>query len=87
MLQAWEGRAYEYGMNNLRAMGYPVDGLKFDPDLVRNLLWIVLQEVSLSLSPFVYVYSSCRKNVLGSLLVRLSELLSTCTLTTYLVSK
>jgi hypothetical protein len=34
VLQAWEGRAYQYGMNNLRSMGYPVDGLKFDPDLV-----------------------------------------------------
>jgi hypothetical protein len=33
-LQAWEGRAYEYGMNNLRSMGYPVEGLKFDPELV-----------------------------------------------------
>lgn len=36
--QAWEGRAYEYGMNNLRSMGYPVDGLKFDPELVS--IWI-----------------------------------------------
>eukprot|EP01018_Ginkgo_biloba_P025931 Gb_02845 [translate_table: standard] len=36
---AWEGRAYEYGMDNLRNMGYPVDGLKFDPDLViRGLI-------------------------------------------------
>ncbi|XP_024383280.1 uncharacterized protein [Physcomitrium patens] len=33
-VHAWEGRAYEYGMNNLRSMGYPVDGLKFDPELV-----------------------------------------------------
>eukprot|EP00252_Welwitschia_mirabilis_P007375 TRINITY_DN18655_c0_g2_i2.p1 TRINITY_DN18655_c0_g2~~TRINITY_DN18655_c0_g2_i2.p1 ORF type:complete len:657 (-),score=140.27 TRINITY_DN18655_c0_g2_i2:17-1987(-) len=33
-VRAWEGRAYEYGMDNLRSMGYPVDGLEFDPDLV-----------------------------------------------------
>lgn len=33
-LQAWEGRAYDYCMDNLRNMGYPVEGLAFDPDLV-----------------------------------------------------
>ncbi|XP_024371454.1 uncharacterized protein [Physcomitrium patens] len=33
-VNAWEGRAYEYGMSNLRSMDYPVDGLKFDPELV-----------------------------------------------------
>lgn len=33
-LQAWEGRAYDYGMANLKGMGFPVDDLKFDPDLV-----------------------------------------------------
>lgn len=33
-LQAWEGRAYDYGMDNLKSMGFPVDDLKFDPDLV-----------------------------------------------------
>eukprot|EP00850_Spirogloea_muscicola_P003951 SM000016S01939 [mRNA] locus=s16:762582:774087:- [translate_table: standard] len=38
-VNAWEGRAYDYGMANLRAKGYPVDGLKFDPDLViRGLI-------------------------------------------------
>ncbi|NP_001131882.1 uncharacterized LOC100193261 [Zea mays] len=31
---AWEGRAYDYGMDNLKSMGFPVDDLKFDPDLV-----------------------------------------------------
>ncbi|ESW26473.1 hypothetical protein PHAVU_003G122300 [Phaseolus vulgaris] len=31
---AWEGRAYDYCMENLRNMGFPVDGLAFDPDLV-----------------------------------------------------
>ncbi|CAD6213077.1 unnamed protein product [Miscanthus lutarioriparius] len=30
----WEGRAYDYGMDNLKSMGFPVDDLKFDPDLV-----------------------------------------------------
>jgi hypothetical protein len=34
LLQAWEGRAYDYCMENLKNMGYPVDGLAFDPDLV-----------------------------------------------------
>ncbi|XP_038986589.1 cytosolic purine 5'-nucleotidase isoform X2 [Phoenix dactylifera] len=33
-IAAWEGRAYDYGMANLRSMGFPVDGLEFDPDLV-----------------------------------------------------
>ncbi|MED6142737.1 hypothetical protein PIB30_000299 [Stylosanthes scabra] len=33
-VMAWEGRAYDYCMENLRNMGYPVDGLSFDPDLV-----------------------------------------------------
>lgn len=38
-VRAWEGRAYDYGMDNLRSMGYPVDGLEFDPDLViRGLI-------------------------------------------------
>ncbi|XP_021313634.1 5'-nucleotidase domain-containing protein 4 isoform X2 [Sorghum bicolor] len=37
--QAWEGRAYDYGMDNLKSMGFPVDDLKFDPDLViRGLI-------------------------------------------------
>ncbi|XP_050216712.1 uncharacterized protein LOC126667705 [Mercurialis annua] len=33
-VMAWEGRAYDYCLDNLRNMGYPVDGLAFDPDLV-----------------------------------------------------
>lgn len=33
-MQAWEGRAYDYGMANLKGMGFPVDDLEFDPDLV-----------------------------------------------------
>ncbi|EEF43198.1 5'-nucleotidase domain-containing protein 4 [Ricinus communis] len=33
-VMAWEGRAYDYCMDNLRNMGFPVDGLSFDPDLV-----------------------------------------------------
>nr|ACG28698.1 5-nucleotidase [Zea mays]ACG30586.1 5-nucleotidase [Zea mays] len=33
-VMAWEGRAYDYGMDNLKSMGFPVDDLKFDPDLV-----------------------------------------------------
>ncbi|KAH9294405.1 hypothetical protein KI387_040392, partial [Taxus chinensis] len=38
-VRAWEGRAYEYGMDNLRSTGYPVDALEFDADLViRGLI-------------------------------------------------
>ncbi|KAL2459790.1 HAD-superfamily hydrolase [Forsythia ovata] len=33
-VMAWEGRAYDYCMDNLRNMGFPVDGLAFDPELV-----------------------------------------------------
>ncbi|GAB2265537.1 hypothetical protein Dimus_000585 [Dionaea muscipula] len=33
-VMAWEGRAYDYCMENLRNMGFPVDGLSFDPNLV-----------------------------------------------------
>ncbi|XP_042475618.1 5'-nucleotidase domain-containing protein 4 isoform X2 [Macadamia integrifolia] len=33
-VMAWEGRAYDYCMDNLRSMGFPVDGLEFDPHLV-----------------------------------------------------
>ncbi|XP_042439485.1 cytosolic purine 5'-nucleotidase-like [Zingiber officinale] len=33
-VMAWEGRAYDYGMANLESMGFPVDGLEFDPKLV-----------------------------------------------------
>ncbi|XP_031496925.1 uncharacterized protein LOC116262049 [Nymphaea colorata] len=38
-VMAWEGRAYDYCKANLKSMGFPVDGLKFDPDLViRGLI-------------------------------------------------
>ncbi|XP_078446751.1 HAD-superfamily hydrolase, subfamily IG, 5'-nucleotidase [Wolffia australiana] len=38
-VMAWEGRAYDYGMANLKGMGFPVDGLTFDPNLViRGLI-------------------------------------------------
>ncbi|KAL3688341.1 hypothetical protein R1sor_014650 [Riccia sorocarpa] len=38
-VKAWEGRAYDYGLIQLKAMGYPVEGLTFDPDLViRGLI-------------------------------------------------
>ncbi|KAJ3694058.1 hypothetical protein LUZ60_009538 [Juncus effusus] len=38
-VMAWEGRAYDYGMANLKSMGFPVDNLQFDPDLViRGLI-------------------------------------------------
>ncbi|KAJ8539766.1 hypothetical protein K7X08_014018 [Anisodus acutangulus] len=33
-VMAWEGRAYDYCMENLRNVGFPVDGLAFDPALV-----------------------------------------------------
>ncbi|KAL5700664.1 hypothetical protein ACHQM5_026083 [Ranunculus cassubicifolius] len=38
-VMAWEGRAYDYCMDNLKGMGFPVDGLEFDPNLViRGLI-------------------------------------------------
>ncbi|XP_068663269.1 uncharacterized protein [Aristolochia californica] len=38
-VMAWEGRAYDYCMANLNSMGFPVEGLRFDPDLViRGLM-------------------------------------------------
>jgi hypothetical protein len=33
-VEAWEGRAYEYGLESLRQQGVPVDGLRFDSSLV-----------------------------------------------------
>ncbi|XP_061343245.1 uncharacterized protein LOC133289349 [Gastrolobium bilobum] len=33
-VMAWEGRAYDYCLENLKNMGFPVDGLAFDPELV-----------------------------------------------------
>ncbi|CAN4104636.1 unnamed protein product [Withania somnifera] len=33
-VMAWEGRAYDYCLENLRNVGFPVDGLAFDPDVV-----------------------------------------------------
>lgn len=38
-VNAWEGRAYEYGLETLRGQGVPVEGLRFDPGLViRGLI-------------------------------------------------
>lgn len=34
LVQAWEGKAYDYCMENLKSMGFPVDRLAFDPELV-----------------------------------------------------
>ncbi|VVB15369.1 unnamed protein product [Arabis nemorensis] len=39
-VMAWEGRAYDYCMENLKNMGFPVDGLAFDPELVIRGLMI-----------------------------------------------
>ncbi|WZZ01453.1 hypothetical protein YC2023_073781 [Brassica napus] len=39
-VMAWEGRAYDYCMENLKNMGFPVDGLSFDPELVIRGLMI-----------------------------------------------
>ncbi|WZZ74495.1 5'-nucleotidase domain-containing protein 4-like isoform X2 [Brassica napus] len=39
-VMAWEGRAYDYCMENLKSMGFPVDGLSFDPELVIRGLMI-----------------------------------------------
>ncbi|KIZ07124.1 hypothetical protein MNEG_0828 [Monoraphidium neglectum] len=38
-VDAWEGRAYEYGVEALRQLGVPVEGLRFDSSLViRGLI-------------------------------------------------
>ncbi|KAL6763622.1 putative cytosolic purine 5-nucleotidase [Haematococcus lacustris] len=38
-VDAWEGRAFAYGLDTLRQQGVPVDGLQFDPNLViRGLI-------------------------------------------------
>jgi HAD superfamily 5'-nucleotidase-like hydrolase len=38
-VDAWEGRAYSYGMQSLSEMGVPVDGLQFDSSLIiRGLI-------------------------------------------------
>eukprot|EP01024_Parvocaulis_polyphysoides_P025936 TRINITY_DN2359_c0_g1_i3.p1 TRINITY_DN2359_c0_g1~~TRINITY_DN2359_c0_g1_i3.p1 ORF type:complete len:525 (+),score=97.34 TRINITY_DN2359_c0_g1_i3:818-2392(+) len=38
-VNAWEGRAYQYGLETLHQQGIPVDGLKFDADLIiRGLI-------------------------------------------------
>ena len=38
-VNAWEGRAYAYGLESLREQGLPVEGLSFDPQLViRGLI-------------------------------------------------
>ncbi|CAL8467153.1 g6689 [Coccomyxa elongata] len=38
-VNAWEGKAYAYGLQWLREAGCPVEGLRFDPDLViRGLI-------------------------------------------------
>ncbi|KAE8683382.1 HAD-superfamily hydrolase isoform 3 [Hibiscus syriacus] len=46
-VMAWEGRAYDYCMENLKNMGFPVEGLAFDPDLVIRGLVIDKQKGNL----------------------------------------
>lgn len=59
MFQAWEGRAYDYCMENLKNMGFPVDGLSFDPDLV-----IFLCDANMCLHTFGNIYeSTCLRNI------------------------
>jgi HAD superfamily 5'-nucleotidase-like hydrolase len=43
-MKAWEGRAYSYIQERLSALGWPVDDLAFDHDLVTQGLIIDLQE-------------------------------------------
>ena len=35
-VNAWEGKAYTYGLQYLQEIGCPVDGLQFDPTLVTR---------------------------------------------------
>ena len=38
-MEAWEGKAYAYGLQSLHEMGCPVEGLRFDRSLViRGLI-------------------------------------------------
>ena len=53
--QAWEGRAYDYCMENLKNMGFPVDGLSFDPELV--IVFILLKGSTLLVSSLVFLSS------------------------------
>jgi hypothetical protein len=46
-VNAWEGRAYEYGLESLRQQGLPVEGLVYDPDLVIRGLIMDRQQGSL----------------------------------------
>ncbi|XP_020220555.1 5'-nucleotidase domain-containing protein 4 isoform X2 [Cajanus cajan] len=55
-VKAWEGRAYDYCMENLKKMGFPVDGLAFDPDLVIRGLVIDKEKGNLvKLDRFGYI--------------------------------
>ena len=42
-VDAWEGKAFKYMLQNLQSMGCPIEGLHFDPKLVTRGL-IVDQE-------------------------------------------
>ncbi len=42
-VDAWEGKAFKYMLQNLQSMGCPIEGLHFDPTLVTRGL-IVDQE-------------------------------------------
>lgn len=59
-LQAWEGRAYDYCMENLRNVGFPVDGLAFDPDLVCCIF--VSSSFLISYYYFLYLACVCRSS-------------------------
>ena len=43
-VNAWEGLAYQHGLQNLKDIGYPTEGLQFVPDLVVRGL-VVDQEL------------------------------------------
>ena len=55
-VNAWEGKAYAYGLASLRELGCPVEGLRFDPDLViRGLVLDTEAGNTLKVDRFGYV--------------------------------
>ncbi len=65
-VNAWEGKAYAYGLQWLREAGCPVEGLKFDPDLVIRGLIVDKQLGNLvKVDRFGYEFTSCN-NFIGN---------------------
>lgn len=46
-VNAWEGKAFYYMLQNLQSMGCPTEGLRFDPSLVTRGLIVDQQRGNL----------------------------------------